>query len=59
MAIDRSHVCDRRYRRELKDAKGVFCCFVCDDCEDEKRMRYKPEIFEDAGYDHDEPLEEY
>lgn len=45
------------YRRELRDARGIFCTFVCDKCEREKRDRFDPAIF--AGlYDADEPIEE-
>lgn len=32
-------------RYELNDAAGIFCCFVCEDCEGEKRKRYNPAIF--------------
>lgn len=33
-------------RYELRDAAGIFCTFVCDVCEDEKRAKYNPAIFE-------------
>ena len=33
-------------RRELKDAAGIFCTFVCDKCEAEKRDRFNPDIFD-------------
>jgi len=36
-------------RRELVDAAGIFCCFVCDDCEKEKRARYNPSIFDGSS----------
>jgi hypothetical protein len=45
--------------RELVDAQGIFCTFVCDKCEDERRSHFRPEIF--TGYtqaDVDEPIEE-
>lgn len=45
-------------RRELIDARGIFCAFVCDDCAREKRARYRPEIFSDGAYEADEPIEE-
>jgi len=38
-------------RRPLYDARGIFCTNVCDKCEDEKRARFRPEIFEDRNYD--------
>lgn len=33
-------------RRDLVDARGIFCTFVCDNCEDERRGHYDPRIFE-------------
>jgi len=33
-------------RRELVDAAGIFCTFVCDACEADKRKRFNPAIFE-------------
>jgi hypothetical protein len=34
-------------RRELIDARGIFCEFVCDACEEEKGKEFRPEIFTD------------
>jgi hypothetical protein len=45
-------------RRELIDARGILCAFVCDDCEARKRRTFRPEVLTDANYDHDEPLNE-
>ena len=44
-------------RDELVDARGIFCAFVCDACETEKRGRFRAEIFEDAGYYTDEAVD--
>ena len=52
------HVCDPDHRRPLHDARGIFCCFVCDKCEAEKRRRYRPDVLADPGYWHDEPIDE-
>jgi len=41
----------------LKDARGIECCRVCEACEDAKRKKYRPEIFEDASYATSEPVE--
>lgn len=41
-------------RYELVDAAGLFCTFVCEKCEAEKRKRYNPKIFTD-WYDPDKP----
>ena len=45
-------------RRELIDASGVFCTFVCDKCERTKRNRYDPRIFSET-YDPDRPDVEF
>lgn len=45
-------------RYELVDARGIFCAFVCESCETEKRSRYRPEIFTDGNYWTDERIEE-
>lgn len=41
----------------LSDARGIPCCRVCPDCEQEKKKRYRPEIFTDSSYGTDEPVE--
>ena len=46
------------YKMPLMDAQNIFCCYVCDLCEEEKKARYRPEIL--TGYDQsdvDEPIE--
>lgn len=35
-------------RFELVDAAGIFCRYVCDDCEARERARYNPVIFSPA-----------
>jgi hypothetical protein len=35
-------------RFELHDAAGIFCTFICDECEDEKRAKFNPAIFDSA-----------
>ena len=45
-------------RRELRDARGIFCTFVCDKCEARKRAEFRPEIFEGL-YEADEPIDDY
>lgn len=45
-------------REELRDARGIFCTFICDACEDEKRGRFRPDIFTDPTYPADEPIAE-
>jgi hypothetical protein len=40
------HCGSGKERYELIDAAGIFCAFVCEDCEEAKRARYDPAIFE-------------
>lgn len=44
-------------RRALFDVNRVFCCFVCDACEDRKVRQFRPEVF-DSPYTPDEPLDD-
>jgi hypothetical protein len=46
------------HRRELKDARGIFCTFVCDRCEAKKRQAFRPDIFTNPDYWTTEPIEE-
>ena len=41
--------------RNLYDGYDIYLCKVCDDCEEEKRSKYRPDIFE--RYDADEPID--
>jgi hypothetical protein len=45
-------------RRELRDAMNIFCAFVCDTCEAEKRAEFDLRIFTADPYPADEPIEE-
>lgn len=42
---------------DLEDARGIYCCFYCEDCEKEKRARYRPEVLEDSCYEAGEQIE--
>lgn len=33
-------------RRVLADAAGIFCAFVCDTCESDRKAGFNPDIFE-------------
>lgn len=57
MADLRYHQCQRNDREALYDARGIFCCYVCEKCERVKRSRYRPEIFADSQYECDEAIE--
>jgi hypothetical protein len=45
-------------RRELPDARGIFCTYVCDRCEPEQRAGYRPDVFEDAAYWHEGAIDD-
>jgi hypothetical protein len=70
--MDRKCFCGSgQFKYALTDSRGIFCTYVCEACEDEKRAKYNPAIFGSASqYDEatqgeqiegDEPLstEEY
>lgn len=42
----------------LYDARGIFCTYVCDSCESEKRKQFRADIFNDPNYETCEPVEE-
>lgn len=44
-------------RFALNDAAGIFCTFVCDECEREAMAEFRIEIFQDPNYETDEPKE--
>ena len=44
-------------KNELVDARGIFCCYYCDDCEQEKRARYRTDVLEDSDYVANEEIE--
>lgn len=50
------HICDPGQRRALHCARGIFCCYVCDRCEAEKRSRYRPEVMTDPHYETSEEI---
>jgi hypothetical protein len=52
-----SHRCDRNERWPEHDARGIFLCYVCPECETEKLAKYRPEIFSNPNYEADEPIE--
>lgn len=44
-------------RYELVDARGIFCSFVCEKCEETVKKKFRPDIFTDSNYWADEPIE--
>ena len=46
-----AHTCKGRHHKgdyvyKLRDANGYFVAYVCDECYDEVKAKYRPEIFE-------------
>ena len=41
-----------------EDARGIFCTFVCDNCEAEKKRGFRPDILTDPDYRTVEPIDE-
>jgi hypothetical protein len=41
-------------KRAMFDARGIFLCYVCVECEKEKRQHYRPEVLTDPNYDADD-----
>ena len=59
LPVDTSeHVCWGAHRRTVYDARGIYAFSCCAICEQEKRARFRPEVFTDANYQCDEPIEE-
>ena len=58
MTLRQECVCgSRQPRRALVDARGIFCTYVCNKCERDRVSAYRPDIFTDANYWVDEPIE--
>lgn len=59
--INENDLCDcgsGKQKQALNDARSIFCCYVCEDCEQEKSSRYRPEVLTDSNYYADEPIDE-
>ena len=57
-AVRTCHCGSGEPRRELRNAVNIFCAFVCDACDAEKRAAFDPCIFTANPYPADEPIEE-
>ena len=44
------------YPEALHDGYGIFMCYVCSQCKQDKVAGFRPDIF--TAYDADEPIEE-
>ena len=44
-------------RYTLEDARGIFCSYVCKECEDDVKAKYRPEVLKNADYEADEEID--
>jgi hypothetical protein len=44
--------------RIVNDARGIYLCRVCDECEERQLSGYRPEVIANPNYWHDEPVED-
>lgn len=44
--------------RDLYDARGLFLARVCGACLEDRLNSFRPDVFTDSSYEHDEPLDE-
>lgn len=47
-----------RESHELYDARGIYCCRVCSACEEQKRRKYRADIFTNPQYECDEQIDD-
>jgi hypothetical protein len=47
-----------QYREAQYDARGIFLTYTCPKCERSKLRGFRAEVLTDAGYWHDEPIDE-
>ena len=45
------------YSWEEYDARGIFLCRVCDECQETKLSRYRRDVLTDPNYWADEPID--
>jgi hypothetical protein len=45
-------------KRDLIDARGIFCTYVCDECERDRMGEFRADIFTNAAYEAEEPIDE-
>ena len=45
-------------KHPLYDARMIFVAYVCSRCEVKVKAGYRPEIFTDSRYEHDEPIDD-
>jgi hypothetical protein len=45
------------HRYKLVDARGIFCDYVCGECEATVKKKYRSDVFTNSNYWTDEPVE--
>ena len=41
----------------INDARGIFLGIVCEECEDQVKSKFRPDVLTDSNYWSDEPIE--
>lgn len=41
----------------LYDARGIFCAYVCEQCENTVRSKYRVDVMQDSNYIADEAID--
>jgi len=54
---DSRHVCQPESSWKEYDARGIYLCTVCDECEERKLSKYRPDVLTNPNYEADEPIE--
>ena len=44
-------------RYALYDARGIFCAYVCEHCEDAQRSKYRADVMTNSNYHADEAID--
>ena len=45
------------YPHAEHDARGIFLCYTCSKCYDERMSGYRQDVLTDPDYWHDEPID--
>ena len=51
------HWCERNEREAQYDARGIFLCYTCNECHEEKMARYRPEVLTNPNYECSEEID--
>lgn len=52
------HQCHPNARERQYDARGIYLCYTCDECHDQKMRSYRPEVLFNPNYECDEVIDD-